>query len=111
MQVKLYSHIVADSDVLAGKPVVEGTNVLASTLVGAVAAGKDIPQVAREFGISEEDVRAALEYAAQRVGEEVELSDPLFALAGIFSSDDPDWVDQHDQYLAEEYAKTHADEQ
>ncbi len=37
-------------------------------------------------------------------------NDPLFQIAGMFASDDPGWVDRHDEYLAEEYANTHMSE-
>lgn len=69
MQHHLYPRIVADSDILSGKPITEGTRVLASVLVEQMAAGKSLDQVAREHGVRAEDVRAALEYAAWRVGE------------------------------------------
>ena len=56
-----------------------------------------------------------VEQAAQQVTltpqEEIDLAnDPLFQIAGIFASDQPGWVDRHDEYLADEYANTHADE-
>jgi|GEM_PF-1196382 uncharacterized protein (DUF433 family) len=71
MQIQLYPHIIADSAVLAGKPVIEGTQISASTLVAAVASGKSFKEVAREYGVTVADVRAALEYAAQRTDETV----------------------------------------
>ncbi len=62
--------ITVDSEVRFGKPVIEGTRVPVSVVVGAVAAGDTPEEVAREYGISIEDVRAALSYAARRVEEE-----------------------------------------
>jgi uncharacterized protein (DUF433 family) len=74
MQVHLGPRIIADPDILAGTPVIAGTEVPASVLVAAIAAGKTVSQVASEHGVSVEDVRAALEYAAQRAGEPVAAS-------------------------------------
>lgn len=69
MSMQLYPHITADADVLSGQPVVEGTSVPVSLLVGQVAAGKRLEDVAREHGVTIADVRAALQYAAQRASE------------------------------------------
>lgn len=69
MAMQVYPHISADASVLSGQPVIEGTSVPVSVLVSAVAAGKSLDEVAREHGVTVADVRAALEYAAQRAGE------------------------------------------
>lgn len=69
MALQLYPHISADARVLSGQPVIEGTSVAVSLVVSQVAAGESLPDVARENGVSVEDVRAALEYAAQRTSE------------------------------------------
>lgn len=71
MRYQLYPHIVAGSAVHGGKPVIEGTQVLVRTLIEQVAAGKSLEEVARENGVGVEDVRAALRYGAQHVGEPV----------------------------------------
>jgi uncharacterized protein (DUF433 family) len=71
MSTQVYPHIIADPEILSGKPVIEGTQVPASKLIQQVARGKSLDEVARESGVSVEDVRAALEYAAQRAGEPV----------------------------------------
>ena len=62
--------ITVDAEVRFGKPVIEGTRVPVAIVVGAVAAGDSLEEVAREYGITLEDVRAALSYAARRVEEE-----------------------------------------
>lgn len=63
--------IAADPNVCHGKPVIEGTRVLVSVVVGAVAAGDSFEVIAREYGVTAEDVRAALDYAAKRLEEKM----------------------------------------
>lgn len=67
---RIAPRIAVDPEVRFGKPVIEGTRVPVAIVVGAVAAGDTPEEVAREYGISVEDVRAALGYAARRVEEE-----------------------------------------
>ena len=59
--------IIADPLIRFGKPVIEGTRVPVSLIVGAVAAGDSWAEIAREYAISEEDIRAALAHAARRL--------------------------------------------
>ena len=55
-------------------------------------------------------MKQAAQQAMLTPQEEIDLAnDPLFQIAGIFASDQPGWVDCHDEYLADEYANTHAD--
>jgi uncharacterized protein (DUF433 family) len=51
-------------------PVIEGTRVPVGVIVGAVAGGHSCEEIAREYGTTEEDIRAALAYAASRLEEE-----------------------------------------
>lgn len=67
---KIAHRISVDPEVRFGKPVIEGTRVPVAVIVGAVAAGDSLEEVAQEYGIAIEDVRAALSYAAKRVEEE-----------------------------------------
>mgnify|MGYP001098694200 CR=1 FL=1 len=62
--------IAVDPQVHSGKPVIEGTRVPVSVVVGAVAAGDTVEEVAREYGLPPEDVRAALSYAARLLEDE-----------------------------------------
>jgi len=68
--------IAVDPEVCHGKPVIEGTRVLVSVVVGAVAAGDSFEVIAREYGVTPEDVRAALDYAAKRLEEEIVRAAP-----------------------------------
>src|SRR5438067_10978648 len=57
--------IVIDSKICHGKPVIRGTRLPVSIVVGSLAGGMSFEDVAREYRISEDDIKAALEYAAE----------------------------------------------
>ena len=52
-----------------GKPVIAGTRVLVRTVLGSLAAGDTPQRVAEAYGISEQDVLAAIAFANQLVGD------------------------------------------
>lgn len=53
-----------DPVVCHGKPVIRGTRVLVSTLLGALAGGDTIDMLLEDYpGITREDISAALEFA------------------------------------------------
>ncbi len=56
--------IAIDPKVMGGKPVIKGTRVPVQTIIASLAAGGEVSTVCKEFGITEEDVRAVLSYAA-----------------------------------------------
>lgn len=62
---QLAPRIVADPSICHGQAVVAGTRMPVAILVGSVAAGMAIAEIAREYDVTEADVRAALEYAAK----------------------------------------------
>ena len=68
--VEIAPRIVVDKDVRFGKPVILGTRVPVDLVVGKVAGGMTTEQVADEYGLTKEDVLAALAYAAHAVAEE-----------------------------------------
>ena len=65
-----------DPDVQGGTPVIRGTRVPVSVLVEAVAAGDEIGTVAQAYRVTEEQVRAALEYAAHVIRGERAIALP-----------------------------------
>lgn len=67
---ELAPRIVVDTDVRFGRPVIQGTRVPVDLVVGKVAGGMAIDEVATEYEIAREDVMAALAYAAKAVAEE-----------------------------------------
>ena len=67
---EIANRIVVDEKVRFGKPVIQGTRVPVELVVGKVAGGMTIEEVADEYGLTREDVQAALSYAARLVAEE-----------------------------------------
>lgn len=60
------SRISIDPAICHGKPVITGTRVLVSTLLGALAGGDSIETVLEDYPtITREDIAAALEFAKE----------------------------------------------
>jgi uncharacterized protein (DUF433 family) len=68
--VEVAPRIAVDETVRFGRPVIKGTRVPVDTVVGKVASGMTVDEVAEEYGLEAEDVRAALRYAAAIVESE-----------------------------------------
>ena len=66
----MVDRIVIDPAVQHGKPVVRGTRVPVARIVGGLAGGMSFDEVCEEYGITAEDVRAALDYAARLLDKE-----------------------------------------
>ncbi len=62
--------ISIDPLVQHGKPVIRGTRVPVSRIVGGLAGGMSPEEVLQEYEISMEDLRAALAYAVQLIDKE-----------------------------------------
>ena len=59
--------IVIDPEIQHGKPVIRGTRVPVARIVGGLAGGMTAEEIMREYEISEEDLHAALAYAAELI--------------------------------------------
>lgn len=62
--------IIVDPEVRHGKPVIKGTRVSVDIILGSLAGGMKIEEVAEEYGIRKKDVIAAIEYAAKIIAKE-----------------------------------------
>jgi len=62
--------ISVDPKIMGGKPVIRGTRVPVQTIIAFLAGGDDVAVVCDELDISEDDVRAALAYAANVLQDE-----------------------------------------
>lgn len=57
--------ILVDPDVCHGKPCIRGTRIMVSVVLDYLTAGESVQDIQRQYpGLSEEDIRAALAYAA-----------------------------------------------
>lgn len=60
------SRLQIDPNICHGKPVVRGTRVLISTILGALSSGDSIDDILNDYpNITREDIDAALEFASQ----------------------------------------------
>jgi uncharacterized protein (DUF433 family) len=62
--------IVVDESIRFGRPVIQGTRVPVDLVVGKLAGGMSVEEVAEEYALDREDVLAALAYAARALSEE-----------------------------------------
>lgn len=66
----LHARIATDPTICGGRPVICGTRVEVALIIGSLAAGMGVDDVAREYDLSPDDIRAALAYASERVADE-----------------------------------------
>lgn len=62
--------IVIDPKVCHGKPVIRGTRTPVALIVGSLAGGMGFDEVASEYGLTVDDIRAALKFAGELVEQE-----------------------------------------
>jgi uncharacterized protein (DUF433 family) len=62
--------ITIDAGVRHGKPVIKGTRVPVSLVLGQLSAGVTHAELEAEFGVTEEGIKAALLYATEIVSQE-----------------------------------------
>lgn len=61
---KGYERIVIDPAICHGKPVIRGTRMPVTMVVGSLAGGMSFEEVEREYDLSSEDIRAALKFVS-----------------------------------------------
>jgi uncharacterized protein (DUF433 family) len=62
--------ISIDPAVQHGKPVIRGTRVPIARILGSLAGGMTQEQVIDEYGVTTDDIAAALEFATELVDDE-----------------------------------------
>ncbi len=67
---EIIPRITVDQRIRFGKPVIKGTRVPVDLIVGKIAGGMTMTEVAKEYELERKDVLAALQYAARTVSEE-----------------------------------------
>lgn len=71
MSIDWKDHIEARRDVCHGKPIIQGTRIMASVVLDNLAAGMSAEEIVEEYpGLTLEDVKAALAYASHLAREE-----------------------------------------
>jgi uncharacterized protein (DUF433 family) len=69
--VEVMERITVDRDVLAGRPIIKGTSITVEFIIGLMAQGWSEGQILANYpSLERADIRAALEFARQRVEEE-----------------------------------------
>jgi uncharacterized protein (DUF433 family) len=64
MMIEIVPGISVDSERVFGKPVIEGTHVTAAQVLASLAAGLSEVEIQTEHGVTREQIRAVLRYAA-----------------------------------------------
>ncbi|MBM3934524.1 MAG: DUF433 domain-containing protein [SAR202 cluster bacterium] len=67
--------ITVDSRIQHGRPVITGTRVPVTRVLGELASGKSVDEIMKEYVLAREDIQAAIRYAAELV--ELEQHHPL----------------------------------
>lgn len=70
---EVFPGVIVDQKVQFGKPVIKGTRVPVEVIVGHIAAGDTVEEVAQEYRLTKKDVLAALKYAARIIAQETVL--------------------------------------
>lgn len=72
MPMNWQSRIVRDAKICAGEPVFHGTRVTLRTVLASLAEGARLDEILKDFpSLSEEDVRAAIAFAAAATVEDL----------------------------------------
>lgn len=64
--------IVIDPRIHHGKPVIRGTRVPVSRIVGGLAGGMTMAEVQQEYSVSVDDIRGAFEFANEQRSDEAQ---------------------------------------
>lgn len=62
--------ITVDEKVRFGKPVIKGTRVPVDLILGKLAGGMTYEEVMAEYGLTKENILAALKYASNHLASE-----------------------------------------
>jgi uncharacterized protein (DUF433 family) len=62
--------ILIDPEIQHGRPVIRGTRVPVTRIVGGLAGGMTFSEVQDEYGVSPDDIRAALQFANDLIEQE-----------------------------------------
>ena len=63
----MHERIAIDPTIQHGKPVIKGTRVPIVRILGGLSGGMSVEAICREYGVTPDDVHAALQYATELV--------------------------------------------
>lgn len=64
--------IIIDPKLRHGKPIIKGTRITVEEVLGALAGGMDFKEIEKEYGLTENQIRAAIAYVSAFIrGEEL----------------------------------------
>lgn len=66
---ELLARVIVDPEIQSGRPVIKGTRVPVARIIGALSAGASFDELKEDYGLQDEDIRAALAYAAKTIEE------------------------------------------
>jgi len=64
------NRIVIDPAICHGRPVIRGTRMPVSLIVGSLAGGMSYEELGKEYDLSVEDIRAALKFVGKLADQE-----------------------------------------
>lgn len=67
---KTHERIVIDPAICHGKPVIRGTRMPVTMIVGSLAGGMSFEEIEREYDLTNEDIRAALKFVGELAEQE-----------------------------------------
>lgn len=71
---KIAHRISVNKTVCFGKPVITGTRISVDLVLGKLASGMSYEEIMKEYGITRDDILAALDYASKILsGEEIKM--------------------------------------
>jgi uncharacterized protein (DUF433 family) len=65
-----HTRIVIDPAICHGKPVIRGTRMPVTLVVGSLAGGMSFEQIQQEYDLTTEDIRAALKFVGELAEQE-----------------------------------------
>ena len=73
----MINRIEINPEIQHGKPVIKGTRIPITRIVGGLAGGMSREDLKEEYSITDEDITACLEYANELIEKEEFLSIPM----------------------------------
>ena len=73
----MHERIIIDPEIQHGRPVIRGTRVPVTRILGGLAGKMTFDQICQEYEVTVEDIRAAINYAEELVEQETHHPLPM----------------------------------